>query len=101
MSPFGIFGQSVEDALAQEVAHMGVVGLEGIGYGGFGVPGVEEQEAAEAWGGYETAPPDAPFADFGFAFDTPTPFSDFGFSFGGTEEDAADADADEGGIGME
>ena len=90
ISPFGIFGQSVEDALAQEVAHMGVVGLEGIGYGGFGVPGVEEQEAAEAWGGYETAPPDAPFADFGF-----------GFGFGGTEEDAADADADEGGIGME
>ena len=32
MSPFGIFGQSVEDALAQEVAHMGVVGLEGAGY---------------------------------------------------------------------
>lgn len=68
ISPFGILGESVEDALAQEVDRMGVVGLEGIGYGGFGVPGVAEREAAEAWGGFETAPPDAPFADFGFGF---------------------------------
>jgi hypothetical protein len=74
ISPFGIFGQSVEEALAQEVGRMGVVGLEGIGYGGFGVPGVEEQEAAEAWGGFETAPPDAPFGDT---------YAGFGFGFGG------------------
>jgi hypothetical protein len=32
ISPFGIFGESVEDALARAVAHMGVVGLEGAGY---------------------------------------------------------------------
>jgi len=92
ISPFGILGESVEDALAQEVGRMGVVGLEGIGYGGFGVPGVAEQEAAEAWGGFETAPPDAPFADFGFGF------GDGGYGGGGYGGPGA---SDIGGEGMD
>jgi hypothetical protein len=56
VTPFGIFGESAEQQLMDEISHLSVAGLEGIGYGGFGVPGVAEREAAEAWGGFETAP---------------------------------------------
>jgi hypothetical protein len=92
ISPFGILGESVAEQMADEISHMSVAGLEGIGYGGFGVPGVAEREAAEAWGGFETAPPDAPFADFGFGF------GDGGYGGGGYGGPGA---SDIGGEGMD
>jgi len=92
ISPFGILGESVAEQIADEISHMSVAGLEDIGYGGFGVPGVAEREAAEAWGGFETAPPDAPFADFGFGF------GDGGYGGGGYGGPGA---SDIGGEGMD